>query len=46
MLIFNGKGIEMIPQIAPVNPLGKDFTCSVDSCRLGTVLSEQVYAVL
>lgn len=46
MLIHNGKGKEMILQVAPVNPLGKDFTCSVDSYRLSTVLSEQVYAVL
>lgn len=46
MLIHNGKWKEMILQVAPVNPLGKDFTCSADSYRLRNVLSEQVYTVL
>lgn len=42
MLIRNGKGTQMILQIAPVNPLGKDCTCRVDSYRLSTAFTEQV----
>lgn len=46
MLVHNGKGREMALQIAPVNPFGRDLTCSTDSGRLGSGVSEQVCAVL
>lgn len=31
MFILNRKGTEMELQMAPVNLLGKDFTCGADS---------------
>lgn len=46
MLVHNGKGTEMALQIAPVNPFGRDLTCSADSDRLGSGVSAQVCAVL